>query len=74
MSAEAPEHFVKALTAIDEQITFVVGHPDMSEWLKHTLNTALGRPPTALLNDLEILNQILRRRSELLLSNRVCDP
>ncbi len=55
---------VAARSRIDEQIAFVLGHPGMSLWLKNALRDALTRDPIALINDLEILNLILRNRSE----------
>lgn len=65
--------FRKRLAASGEQIALVVRHPEMSDGLKPTLETD-GGPPVAHLDDLEIFNQILRRRGELLLSNRVVRP
>jgi hypothetical protein len=47
---------------------FIIGHPGMSDWLKQSLREALPRDPIAVLNDLEILNLILRRRSEAVMS------
>lgn len=53
---------------LDEQIAFILDHPAMSDWLKRALATALDRSPTEVLNDLEILNQVLRRRADLVLA------
>jgi hypothetical protein len=39
----------------------------MSGWLKDALNSALDQNPVDLLNDLEILNHLLRARSSVLL-------
>lgn len=58
------------LDAIDKQISFVLDHPGMSAWLKCALRGALPRDPIVVLNDLEILNLILRRRSAVLISRR----
>jgi len=40
----------------------------MSDWLKTALQEALPRDPIAVLNDLEILNLVLRKRSEALIA------
>ncbi len=55
---------------IEEQIAFVLAHPGMSAWLKNALGDALSRDPICVLNDLEILNQILRNRSALLIAEK----
>jgi len=39
----------------------------MSEWLKHTLRTARERDPIDVLNELEVLNALLRLRCQALL-------
>lgn len=52
----------------DEHIAFILEHPGMSGWLKTALQEALPRDPIALLNDLEILNLVLRKRSEVLIA------
>ena len=44
----------------EDRITWVLDHPRMSLWLKTALKSALERNPIALLNDLEILNQLLQ--------------
>jgi len=55
-------------SAIDDQISFVLGNPRMSAWLKTALKEAIHLDPIVVLNDLEILNLILRSRSELLVA------
>ena len=59
-----------AIAAIEAQISFVLDHPGMTSWLKGALRGALSVDPLQVLNDLEILNQILRKRSAVLLSGR----
>ncbi|WP_205963448.1 hypothetical protein [Roseicella aquatilis] len=54
------------VTEIDDQIGWVLNHPRMSPWLKTTLGTALECDPLAVVNDLEILNLLLRRRCDAL--------
>jgi hypothetical protein len=54
---------------VADQITFVLSHPGTSQWLKRTLSEALSRDPVHTLNDLEILNLILRKRLEQLIAN-----
>jgi hypothetical protein len=52
----------------DAHIAFILEHPGMSDWLKTALQEALPRDPIAVLNDLEILNVVLRKRSEALIA------
>jgi len=52
----------------DAHIAFILEHPGMSDWLKTALQEALPRDPIAVLNDLEILNLVLRKRSEALIA------
>jgi hypothetical protein len=56
------------LTAVERQVAFVLGHPGTSRWLKQALHEALERDPESVLNDLEILVHVLRRRSLLLIA------
>lgn len=46
------------------RISWVLDHPGMSEWLKEAVRTALDHDPVAVLNDLEMLNTLLRLRAE----------
>ena len=52
------------LTTTEDRIAWVLAHPGMSRWLKDALRTALDRDPVAVLSDLEMLNTLLRPRSE----------
>lgn len=52
-----------ALKANSEQIDWVLSRPNMSPWLKNALTTARGRDPVDILNDLDILDYLLRTRS-----------
>jgi hypothetical protein len=47
----------------NEKIAWVLFRPNMSSWLKNALSTARDRDPIAVLNDPEILNHVLRARS-----------
>ena len=67
-SQHSPSAHLRSQRALDEQISFVLAHPGMSVWLKNALSTALDRDPIAILNELEVLTQILRTRSELLIA------
>ncbi|WP_156459979.1 hypothetical protein [Mesorhizobium sp. Root157] len=58
MNIESP-----TLTANNEQIDWLLSRPNMSPWLKNALTTARGRNPVDLLNDLDILDYLLRTRS-----------
>lgn len=52
------------LMTSDEQLNWILSRPAMSPWLKNTLTTARDRDPVEVLNDLEILNYLLRTRSD----------
>jgi hypothetical protein len=65
-----PEPSFTPQGAIEEQISFVMRDARMSVWLKSALRDALPRDPICVLNDLEILNLILRKRSELLIAEK----
>ncbi len=54
------------LATIDAQIAWVLAHPDMSDWLKDTLRSALVLSPIAVVNDLEVLRQLLVPRANTL--------
>lgn len=55
------------LKAAEERIQWVLDHPGMSDWVKGALRTALDCNPVDVLNDLEILNNLLRLRAEALI-------
>lgn len=57
---ENKEHLKEA----ERRIDWVLAHPAMSDWLKNTLRGARERDPVAVLNDLEMLNHLLRPRAE----------
>jgi len=48
---------------LDASIDFVLNHPGMSSWLKDALATAVERDPSAVLNDLEVLNFVFRAKA-----------
>lgn len=60
-------------SSVEAQIEFVLGHPDMSDWIKDTLRQALACSPIEVLNDLEILNRILRAWSDGSTGQAGCD-
>lgn len=49
-----------ALKMTDQRINWVLSHQGMSPWLKMALATARERHPIEVLNDLEILDHLLR--------------
>ena len=55
------DHMKEAKRRID----FVLNHPANSEWLKDSLRKALDRDPIEVVNDLEVLNTLLRTHCEL---------
>ncbi|WP_041359496.1 hypothetical protein [Nitrobacter hamburgensis] len=59
--------FDGAVKEIDTRIAWVLAHREMSCWLKEALKSALNRDPFDILNDLEILNHLLRARSDALI-------
>jgi hypothetical protein len=65
---ESQSSGLEARRAVEEQISFVLSHSGMSAWLKNALSSALDRHPIEVLNDLEILNLILRNRSHVLIA------
>lgn len=69
-SFEPKKPGIKTESAMERQISFVLAHPGMSSWLKTALSDALHRDPISVLNDLEILNLILRNRSEMLIAEK----
>ena len=73
MTQDSTSRSGDALSDVDDQISFVLDHPHMSDWIKRTLASALACSPIQLLNDLEVLNQILRTRSALLINSDTVD-
>lgn len=51
--------------SLEDRIQWVLAHPDMSDWLKQSLSSSLGRDPVGLLNDLEMLNILLKPKCEM---------
>jgi hypothetical protein len=49
---------------VNEQISFVLSHPAMSAWLKDALRAAITVDPISAMNDVEILNLIIRQRAD----------
>lgn len=56
--------FDEGLHTNDERIAWVLAHPGMSPWLKEALRSARQRDPVEVLNELEILNLLLRTECE----------
>jgi hypothetical protein len=53
------------LATANQRIDWILRHPDISPWLKATLEAAHRRDPVAVVNDLELLNCALRPWCEL---------
>lgn len=51
-------------TVGEPQISLILQHPHMSDWLKQALRDALPRDPDEVLSDLEILDLVLRARAK----------
>jgi hypothetical protein len=67
------------LKVAEERIQWVLDHPRMSDWVKTALRTACDRNPVHVLNDLEILNSLLRPRAQALVDRALvgsgsCEP
>lgn len=52
------------LKETEDRIDWVLSHPGMSDWLKQALRGGRERNPVDLLNDLEMLDHLLKRRAE----------
>ena len=53
-----------ALKTNDQRIAWILAHPRTSAWLKDALRGARERDPVEVLNELEILNLLLRTECE----------
>lgn len=53
-----------ALKTNDQRIAWILAHPATSAWLKDALRAARERDPVEVLNELEILNLLLRTDCE----------
>lgn len=62
------------LKVAEERIQWVLDHPGVSDWVKDVLRMAHGRDPVDVLNDLEILNTLLRPRAEALIDLALVRP
>lgn len=62
------------LQVAEERIQWVLDHPGMSDWVKGALRTARDCNPVDVLNDLEILNTLLRLRAEALVDSALAHP
>jgi len=65
-----PERDTDRPLAVEASIDFVLNHPDMSCWLKKALATAVDRDPSAVLNDLEVLNVVFRAKAAVQVSTQ----
>ena len=52
------------LAAADARIAWVLDHPQVSDWLKAALRTAVGLDPVRLQNDIEMLRQLIIARAQ----------
>lgn len=64
----------EVLKETDDRIAWILAHPGMSAWLKTTLKTALECDAIAVVNDLEILNMLLRARCDAIMDSAFDDP
>lgn len=54
---------------VNQQIDWILSHPDMSHWLKDALRSVRQRKPIDVLNDLEMLDYVLKQWCEVSLSS-----
>ena len=52
----------RPLDAANVRMDWVLSHPGFSAWLKAALSDSRGRDPIELLNELEVLNSVIRER------------
>ncbi len=57
------EEAKRELAQCDQQIEWLLGDDGTSAWLKVALKGAVACDPVSILNDVEILGQLLKRRS-----------
>ena len=62
------------LLALEARIDWVLTHAAASDWLKEGLRAARERDPVEVLNDLAMLETLLRPRSEALIERAVRTP
>ena len=53
------------LREAERRIAWALDHPGASAWLKDALRAALVRDPVEVMNDVEMLRELLRLRTEL---------
>ncbi len=53
------------LKRIEEQIDWIISNPNMSQWVKNALEETRNCDPIGIVNELEILNHVLRARCEI---------
>jgi hypothetical protein len=58
------------LKSAEDRIDWVLSHSGMSDWLKNALRGARERDPVEVLNDLEMLNHLLKPRAEAQIQQR----
>lgn len=52
----------RLLDAANDRMDWVLSHPGFSDWLKGAVSDSRGRDPIELLNELEVLNSLIRGR------------
>lgn len=57
----------ETLKMTEERIDWVLSSANISEWLKDALRSAMDRDPVGILNELEMLNTLLRPRCQCLI-------
>ena len=56
-------HTAREVAEAEQRVAWLMGHPDLSFWLKRTLQTALTQDPIKVLNEIELLHDALRFRT-----------
>lgn len=56
-------HTAREVAEAEQRVAWLMRHPDLSFWLKRTLQTALTQDPIKVLNETELLHDALRFRT-----------
>lgn len=57
------ERCATTIAEAETRIAWVLNHPDMSDWLKQALRTAVDVDPVGLQNDVELLRHLVTPRA-----------
>ncbi|MDT7952516.1 MAG: hypothetical protein RQ966_13515 [Acetobacteraceae bacterium] len=58
----------------DDQIAWLLAHPGVSDWLKAALRSGTACNPVELMNDIDLLSFVLRRRAQAVIATVLPQP